>query len=80
MLTSSGVVASKYACIQLKPYIDSYIAWSKIKMEIPKWRNKYQEDLNIKLEDIEKIPLNLPVGWLLPFEEQQRLKEERGYV
>lgn len=52
----------------------------KVKQEIPRWRHKYQEGLNIKLEDIGKIPFNIPINWLLPFEEQQRLKEERGYV
>ncbi|EFR61327.1 hypothetical protein LBJG_01616 [Lactobacillus jensenii 1153] len=80
MLTSSGEVGSQYACIQFKPYIDSFTGWMKVKQEIPRWRHKYQEGLNIKLEDICKIPFNIPINWLLPFEEQQRLKEERGYV
>ncbi|MCZ9718676.1 SAM-dependent DNA methyltransferase [Lactobacillus mulieris] len=80
MLTSSGEVGSQYACIQFKPYIDSFTGWMKVKQEIPRWRHKYQEGLNIKLEDIGKIPFNIPINWLLPFEEQQRLKEERGYV
>lgn len=69
-LKSSGEVDSQYAVIQFKPFVPSFLMWQQIKINIPKWLVKYKEGLNVKLEDVGKIPVFLPVNWMIPFEEQ----------
>ena len=69
-LKSSGEVDTQYAVIQFRPFVPSYLMWSQMKMNIPKWLTKYKEGINVKLEDVGKIPVYLPVNWMVPFEEQ----------
>lgn len=70
-LTSSGNgVPGKYAVVKFKPYVPTYLIWQEMKQNIPRWLNKYKEDLNVKLKDVGKIPIYLPVNWMIPFSEQ----------
>lgn len=75
-LKSSGSVGTKYAAVQFKPYVPSYLIWQEIKTRIPRWLKKYQEGPNVKLEDVGKIPIYLPVQWLLPFDQQGTQTEQ----
>ena len=46
------MVEDKYAVVILKDYINNYLAFSWLQMEIPRFFHRVQEGLNVKLEEI----------------------------
>lgn len=55
LLKSSGEVGSQYACIETS--FDPGFVWYMLKLKAPRWFHRVQEGLNLKLKDIEDIPV-----------------------
>lgn len=61
LLTSSGEVGSQYACVLPTPIAESNFLWEMLKLKAPRHFHRVQEGLNLKLEDIQDIPVALPL-------------------
>lgn len=60
LLKSSGEVGSQYACVN--PIIgNERFIFYMLKLKAPRWFHRVQEGLNLKLQDIEDIPVALPM-------------------
>ncbi|ANZ70542.1 N-6 DNA methylase [Pediococcus claussenii] len=59
LLKSSGEVGGQYAVVLPTPLADMNFLWNILKLKAPKWFRKVQEGLNLKLEDIQQIPIAL---------------------
>jgi len=57
LLKSSGEVGIQYACILTT--LDSGFIFNMLKVKTPHWFHRVQEGLNLKLEDIESIPVSI---------------------
>lgn len=60
LLTSSGRVGTQYACV-LSPIIEPRFMFDMLKRYSPKHFRRVQEGLNLKLEDIQTIPVCFPL-------------------
>lgn len=60
LLESSGRVGTKYACIQT-PFTPGLVFYM-LKVRAPRWFHRVQDGLNLKLKDIEDIPVAITLA------------------
>lgn len=72
LLKSSGEVGSQYACVKFSELIPPYFGWQMLKLKAPRWFHRVQEGLNLKLQDIEQIPVTFTLA-KRPIEYKQTL-------
>ena len=60
LLKSSGRVGTQYACIQT-PFTPGFVFYM-LKVRAPRWFHRVQDGLNLKLKDIEDIPVAITLA------------------